>query len=233
MFAWLRMRFLLAAGLAAAATIAAVDACAQTNAPATMQACPANAQGIQQTIECACTALEMQSAQPVWGTDVYTDDSHICSAARHAGVIGANGGSVRVTPQGGLQSFPGSTRNGVTTQTFGPWQRAYTVAAGETKSALDPNQCPSNFQGFSGRSQVVTCTCSADQTTQGTAWGTDVYTDDSSICRAAVHAGAIPPTGGSVRVQPAPGRQSYAGSARNGVTTENYGSWPNAFSFAR
>lgn len=198
--------------------------------------CPANAQGIQQTTECTCTAAAVQAAGTVWGTDIYTDDSHVCTAARHAGVIGANGGAVQITPRPGLQAYGGSSRNGVSTQNYGPWQRAFTVAAPGGKAAeapADPNVCPANFQGFRGRNETIACNCTAAQIAQGTVWGTDVYTDDSSICRAALHAGVVPAGGGPVRVQSAPARQSYAASTRNGVTTQQFGPWAGAFGFAK
>lgn len=65
-----------------------------------------------------------------------------------------------------------------------------------------------------------------------TVWGTDVYTDDSSIGTAAVHAGIIDfETGGIVTIEIRPGQESYEGSSRNGVTTEEYGSYAGSFVF--
>jgi hypothetical protein len=206
-------------------------AIAQRN-PSDGQTCPTNAQGLQQPAECVCTAPATTSMM-VWGTDVYTDDSNICAAALHAGVVGPAGGGVRVLPRAGLPAFRGSTRNGVTTLDYGPWERAFTLERSDVKAAIDPDQCPADFQGFRGHEGALSCNCSAAQTLQGGAWGTDVYTDDSSVCLAAVHAGAIPPTGGPVRVLPTRGRQSYAGTTRNGVTTQSFGRWPNAFRFAK
>lgn len=61
-------------------------------------------------------------------------------------------------------------------------------------------------------------------------WGTDLYTHDSSICTAAVHAGLIDlETGGAVWIELLPGRASYVGSDRNGVQTEDWGEWPHSF----
>ena len=61
-------------------------------------------------------------------------------------------------------------------------------------------------------------------------WGSGPYTDDSSVCTAGVHAGVIAfERGGRVRVQPRPGQNRYAGSARNGVETSDYGSWQGSF----
>jgi hypothetical protein len=60
----------------------------------------------------------------------------------------------------------------------------------------------------------------------GSAWGTDTYTHDSSICTAGVHVGRITvAAGGSVTIQMAAGASSYTGSTRNGVTTSSYGAW--------
>ncbi len=68
----------------------------------------------------------------------------------------------------------------------------------------------------------------------GTVWGTDVYTDDSPICKAAVHAGLITyASGGTVIIEIRPGQQSYAGSERNGVSTSNWGGWGGSYVFVR
>jgi hypothetical protein len=63
-------------------------------------------------------------------------------------------------------------------------------------------------------------------------WGTDVYTDDSSIGAAAVHAGVITfAAGGAVTIRILPGRSSYTGSTRNGVTSLDYTDWDGSFEF--
>ena len=65
-----------------------------------------------------------------------------------------------------------------------------------------------------------------------TVWGTDVYTDDSSVCTAAVHAGKITfAQGGTVTIEMGPGEESYESSERNGVTTSDYGQWGGSFIF--
>ena len=60
-------------------------------------------------------------------------------------------------------------------------------------------------------------------------WGTDLYSGDSSVCVAAVHAGVITPDGGVVRVTGAPGEDSYESSTRNGVTTSAWDAWGTSF----
>jgi tetratricopeptide (TPR) repeat protein len=60
----------------------------------------------------------------------------------------------------------------------------------------------------------------------GSLWGTNVYTDDSDLATASVHAGALQAgETGAVRVTILPGYKRYVGSTRNGVTSE---SWDNS-----
>lgn len=65
-------------------------------------------------------------------------------------------------------------------------------------------------------------------------WGTDLYTDDSSICTAAAHAGLITlEDGGEVTFEIRGGASGYRGSFRNGITTGELGAWENAFAFVK
>ena len=62
------------------------------------------------------------------------------------------------------------------------------------------------------------------------AWGEDVYTDDSSVCTAAVHAGVITVVeGGTVTIEIRPGVDSYEGTTRNGIMTRSYPAWEGSF----
>ncbi len=69
--------------------------------------------------------------------------------------------------------------------------------------------------------------------TSGPVWGTDVYTDDSHVGRAAVHAGVLAPgETKTVTVSILPGQSSYAASSRNGVSSSSWGGWGGSYSFA-
>src|SRR4051794_39066853 len=53
----------------------------------------------------------------VWGTDVYTYDSNLATAAVHAGLLrDGQRGVVLVTVLKGEEKYQGTTRNGVTTR---------------------------------------------------------------------------------------------------------------------
>ncbi len=65
-----------------------------------------------------------------------------------------------------------------------------------------------------------------------TIWGTDTYTDDSSIGTAAVHAGLISfAEGGTVYIEMTGEQSEFPGTMRNGLTSNNYGYWGGSFRF--
>ncbi|MBA2283362.1 MAG: hypothetical protein H0W25_19305 [Acidimicrobiia bacterium] len=66
--------------------------------------------------------------------------------------------------------------------------------------------------------------------TPDTVWGSDPYTDDSSVCTAGVHAGVITvEAGGTVVIEVLGEQEAYVGSTQNGIETFEYGPWPNSF----
>ena len=77
-----------------------------------------------------------------------------------------------------------------------------------------------------GKTFLVTCPANCPE---GSVWGVDLYTDDSFVCRAAMHAGAIQASGGKAAVTFARGQHSYLGSSRNGVTSSGYGKFARSF----
>jgi LCCL domain len=69
--------------------------------------------------------------------------------------------------------------------------------------------------------------------TTGPVWGTDIYTSDSSLGTAAVHAGLLTP--GEKRVLQLSIEQplnTYPGTVRHGITSGSWPHWPGAFSLA-
>ncbi len=90
------------------------------------------------------------------------------------------------------------------------------------------------LSGFQyGPAYSFRCPALADPAQAGQAWGTDLYTADSSMCTAAVHAGkASFAAGGTFTITAIPGAPSFTGSNRNGVATGNFGSFPAAIQFS-
>ena len=66
--------------------------------------------------------------------------------------------------------------------------------------------------------------------TNGAIWGTDVYTSDSTLAVAAVHAGKVRPgERKAVRVTIVQPPAAFQGSTRNGVSSASYGPYPGAY----
>jgi type II secretory pathway pseudopilin PulG len=154
----------------------------------------------------------------VWGSGPYTNDSNVGKAAVHAGLITVGQtASIRVCAMPGQSSYTGSTKNGVTTQNWGSWPGSFTlILVGGSKN------CPAGSSGHTDQSVTGSKT--------GIVWGSDPYTDDSSVATAAVHAGLIAAgEKATIRVCAMPGQSSYTGSTKNGVTTYNWASWPGSF----
>jgi hypothetical protein len=81
--------------------------------------CPDNAVGLDQgkTFSCACPALGEPAI--VYGSDVYTPDSNICTAAVQAGALQRSAaGSVTLQTIASPQVFKGATRNGIKSEAW-------------------------------------------------------------------------------------------------------------------
>ena len=91
---------------------------------------------------------------------------------------------------------------------------------------------PSNLVGYRNR-VGQSLQFSITGASSGSIWGSGIYTDDSSLSAAAVHAGliAVGQTA-TVTVNIVGGKPSYAATSSNGITSRNWGSWGGSFSFA-
>jgi hypothetical protein len=177
-----------------------------------------------------CPATDGKNAS-VYGTDVYTADSAVCAAAIHASVLKPmESGAVTLVIGSGAESFQSTTRNGVTTRSYGRWNTSYTFARDQAPGSVSWRttwtQVPADFTA------PITLECPAGGTLNGGAlWGTNVYTKDSTICVAAVHSGLLTAErGGVVVLQRVPGGlKEYEGSEHNGIASQKYGPYTDAF----
>jgi phage baseplate assembly protein gpV len=178
----------------------------------------------------------------IWGSGVYTDDSGICTAGVHSGVITTeDGGVVTIEVRPGQSEYQGTYQNGIESYPFGRWHGSFVIVpsdqdrrvlgladmyAGTTSwdaSAIE-------LRGLNGT--MVSFSCPGNGQDRGPIWGTDVYTDDSSICTAAVHAGVITfRDGGEVTIELVPGQAKYDGTTRNGVASLDHPDWSGSFVF--
>ncbi|XP_063284115.1 uncharacterized protein LOC134569138 [Pelobates fuscus] len=188
----------------------------------------------------------------VWGVDMYTEDSVACAAATHAGVIPSTGGKFVLLKKPGQQSYEGSTKNGITSRRYGKSSGSYVLSKSyDFKTNIFTDSSPNiEGQGIKWESKQATvqasCSMTGNEITtsitivhcpsgcmkqNANVWGIDIYTRDSAICQAAIHAGKIDNGGGSVIMKKTTGSDSYSGSSRNGVTSKQMGSWQESFEF--
>jgi hypothetical protein len=174
------------------------------------------------------------TAQPVWGTGPYTDDSSVCTAAVQSGLITlATGGTASYLIGGAQDSYAEGQAHGISSSAYGSWPGSFTFPDAKGSIAAGPaswNESMSSYRGQEGKQVTVVCSPNG---TLASVWGTGPFTDDSSVCSAAVFAGLITTAqGGSVVATVAPGQKSYQGGTAHGVTTTSYGEWSGSFTVA-
>ncbi len=192
----------------------------------TLETCPQNALGIAQETLCLCRS---GGGGSVWGSGPYTGDSSVCTAALHAGVMDASGGPVRVIPSQGLESYEGSTANGVTTRDWGSFRTSFDVTIVGRATPMAESSLPPCGTMPDGADEYA-CSCPANPP-RGSVWGNGPYTADSDLCTAALYDGYIEDTGGEVFVLRLNGLASYSGGENNGVTTSDWGPYTSSITF--
>jgi hypothetical protein len=177
------------------------------------------------------------SFHSVWGSDLYTADSSICTAAVHAGLNTVDrGGTVTIELRPGREIYGASLRNGVTTSAYGGYPRSF-VFKSETNTTAENeaddstpilwNTSSSMLTQENGKTYKFKC---PEGGKESSIWGTDTYTADSSICTTAVHSGVIKfENGGTVTIELRPGQSSYQGTLRNSVKSNDYGAYARSF----
>ncbi len=177
------------------------------------------------------------TAHSVWGSDIYTADSSICTAGVHSGLITyQQGGTVTIEVRPGRTIYGCSERNGVTTSPYGPYQHSFVFKTPNTEAVVREvedqtpvlwNTSASMVSFEAGKTLKFKCPSGGKESN---VWGTDNYTIDSSICNAAVHAGKLTSeSGGPVTIELRPGESSYKGTTRNGIKTNDYGKYGGSF----
>lgn len=225
----------MALGTAAGSMLPA-SAPASAEAPMPPGECPEKFDAAGPPLVCHCS-VEAISEGSIWGNEIYTSDSSLCRAALHSGAVSDRGGTIRAEARAGRDSYKGKERNGVSSGDWGPWRRSFSVTRAGWSNSVPPDypatpECPASGSPLATAGVTLTCRCNADAASAGSVWGTGSYTTDSSVCRAALHAGRIGLRGGIVSVHAAGGRESYRGTEANGVGSSEWGSYPTSFEFS-
>jgi subtilisin-like proprotein convertase family protein len=99
-------------------------------------------------------------------------------------------------------------------------------------SFVNLSPVPGNMVAYRANVGTVYSMTLTGQASGGTIWGTNIYTDDSYLNVAAVHAGVLAAgQTATVYVEMVAGQSSYTSSTQNGVTSAPYGSWGGSYRF--
>jgi hypothetical protein len=231
---WEGFGFRLAPGAGVAPVVASTPVTIDESGMS-MEVCPDSYSGFKEdspTLTCGCLPPAMKEGD-VEGANPYTKSSKICRSALHAGILGAEGGKVVVTPEKVLL-YPALIRNGVTSR-WSPEILGFRLAsvAGVApvvastpvtidESGMHMEVCPDSYSGFREDSPMLTCGCLPPAMKAGEVEGTNPYTKFSKICRSALHAGILGMEGGKVVVTPEKATV-YPALTRNGVASRSSG----------
>jgi len=182
----------------------------------------------------------------VYGTDVYPSDNSICMTALHAGKITKDGGVVTVQLNPGAESYTGSKRNGIETQSLPATPRSMVFVDSANVANADEMQrthiprikwdTKFTSTGFAYREMIgqrftFNCPPAPSRMMHRRIVGTDHYAFHSIVCQAAVHAGKITmEKGGLVSVQIEP-KKKLVGSIRRGFESKNGSSGIRSITF--
>ena len=194
-------------------------------------------------LACSCPADDYISGD-IWGSETYTDDTHICTAAYHAGALTrGRGGTATLQLTGSQESFPAATRNGLESRDWGPYEGSFRFVeyrpgsvsmASSDRTPRDIGRCAdadlTRMRADAGA--LLSCSCPADTHISGDIWGTDTYTDDTHICTAAYHAGVLQRGAGGTAVFELSGPQEgFSSSIQNDLESRDWGAYEGSFTF--
>ncbi|MBI5766346.1 MAG: choice-of-anchor C family protein [Verrucomicrobia bacterium] len=148
------------------------------------------------------------------------------------GTVGGSANANEIGRDGGGGSYVAGLIDDVRISTAATTVSAATALYAAVPTVTGVDLAPTNFTAY--RNKVgQTFSFAVTGSTSGSVWGTDIYTDDSNVAKAAVHAGvvAVGETK-TVAITILPGQSGYPATTRNGVASASWGAWSGSYSFA-
>nr|AAZ94422.1 SR1 [Toxoplasma gondii] len=182
----------------------------------------------------SCPADCAHSTGPLHGCKIYSADSSICKAALHMGAIQRHGGEAVFTLHDGMPSYAASRGHygvlSIATNT--PQVLSFSVTSAPHYRALT---CADNgsfvLKLGIGERELVICPPHCSAVSNRAVYGAGFYSPISSVCRAAIHAGALTDEGGEVEIEAGPPHEAFVGSEGFGITSQKSGSYLRSFAF--
>lgn len=168
----------------------------------------------------------------VYGEGIYTDDSQLSTAAVHAGVVKVGETKdVHVEILPGQKSYKGAFDFGVNSSSYGAWEGSYKFLDTAMSEADIVFPDPGTLKDYESKVGMILKFQITGSTTDSI-WGDGIYTDDSDLDTAAVHAGIVKDgEDATVSVKILPGQGKYKGAKRHGVELLAYGKFTGSYQF--
>jgi hypothetical protein len=190
--------------------------------------------GIGRIFRAKCPSCKSVN-RPIYGSFIYHPLSSICKAASHSGNLNNNQpGYIMIEITSGKKIFNGSIgHDGSSSATFSASSLSFKTRVGTTPTKISCNDSP-NKEPFSngniGQKFVVICpkNCGNLKTQ---IFGSEVYTDTSSICISAIHAGVLNDLGGEIEFLIDGPQSFYKGTKSFGIISSSEDSYIRSFKF--
>ena len=172
----------------------------------------------------------------VFGTAIFHPKSSICKAAQHSGALNkGEAGLIVVTIIGPKPIFQGSEGNdGTLSVQYQGSERSFSLkrASPITKISCYTKANQRKFETYpTGKEFVLKCPKKCSEIREADIYGTEIFTDSSSICRAAIHEGIINDLGGEVKIAIAEGKDNYKATNGFGIHSKEFGPHVRSFRF--
>ncbi len=170
-----------------------------------------------------------------WGGEenVYTIESCLGTAAIHAGLLKANEIKlIKVKVIEARNNYPSINRNGITSESSEESESSYQLSAPEPGDIANAPTTMSDYIGKYDIEFIFRVTANKE----GPVWGgkDNVYTSDSYIATAAIHAGILKDgQTGIVKLKMIPGKNSYPEITRNGIQSNSFEEWEGSYQFLK
>jgi hypothetical protein len=173
------------------------------------------------------------SSVALFGTEIFHPRSGICKAAAHLGLLNSSQNEILLYILSGKKVYNGSSgKNDIKSYSFGSSPLSYTIKIAPPLRTIDCLQTADS--GIFANAPVFTryvAKCPSGCANQGEVYGSELYSDSSSICRSAIHYGALTNHGGEIDFMIEGGTSFYKSKLGFGILSKSKEGYIRSFRF--
>jgi hypothetical protein len=173
------------------------------------------------------------SSVALFGTEIFHPRSGICKAAAHLGLLNSAQNEILLYILPGKKVYNGSSsKNDLKSYSFGSSTLSFTIKVAPPLRNIDCLQTADSglFANAPVFSRFV-ARCPSGCSNQGEVYGSEIYSDSSSICRAAIHYGALTNHGGEIDFMIEGGTSFYKSKLGFGIMSKSKEGFIRSFRF--